>query len=117
MCWLNETATGSFETGALQLDFESRIWSGSGSVKAPLARWPAGAAVSAASPALEMTFAVVCVVYVRSTPGAKAPKVGTEPRVSESVGGTVPLTGALALVCGAVTTIVVALAVGRLPVL
>src|ERR1700742_3593023 len=105
MCWLKPIVTGSLDTGALQLVLDRLIASGSGSVNAPLARWPAADAVSAASPAVLITFAVVCAVYVFSTPGVNAPKDGGVPSVSDSVAGTVPPTGAVALVCGAVTTI------------
>ena len=38
MSCLNVTATASLETGAVQVDFDSSMRSGSGSVKAPLVR-------------------------------------------------------------------------------
>ena len=46
--------------------------------------------LSVASPALEITFAVVEAVYSRSTPAVNAPNVAGGPSVSESVAGTVP---------------------------
>ena len=48
---------------------------------------------SAASPADEMTLAVVPAVYVLPTPGVKKPNVAGAPSVSESVAGTAPPTG------------------------
>src|SRR3954470_4302573 len=106
MCCLKGIATGALDTGALHADFENAICSGSLSVNAPLDSLPPST-LNVASPAVEGTFAVVLVAYVRSTPGVKAPKDGMAPSVSESVAGTVPPTGVVTLVCGAVTTIVV----------
>ena len=48
------------------------------------------ATVSVASPAVEMTFAVVDAVYSFATPGVNAPKLAGAPIVSASVAGTVP---------------------------
>ena len=48
--------------------------------------------VSVASPALEITLAVVVAVYSRATPGVNAPKLAGAPDVSDSVAGTVPPT-------------------------
>ena len=44
---------------------------------------------SVASPAVEMTLAVVEAVYSRATPGVNAPNVAGAPIVSDSVAGTV----------------------------
>ena len=46
--------------------------------------------VSVASPAVEITFAVVVAVYSFATPGVNAPNVAGAPSVSASVAGTVP---------------------------
>jgi len=43
--------------------------SGCGRLKAPFVRWPGSLVVSWASPAVEITFAVVFASYVRPTPG------------------------------------------------
>src|SRR3954467_278213 len=104
MCCLKAIATTSLDTGALQVDFENAICSGSLKVNAPLDSLPPST-LSVASPAVEVTVAVVLVSEVRSTPGAKAPKEAGGPSASDNVGGTVPPTGVVALVCGAVTTI------------
>ena len=50
------------------------------------------ATLSAASPAVETTVAVVDAVYSRATPGVKAPKDAGAPSVSASVAGTEPPT-------------------------
>ena len=47
---------------------------------------------SVASPAVEITLAVVLALYVRATPGVNAPKLAGAPSVSDSVAGTVPPT-------------------------
>src|SRR6201999_1780235 len=49
--------------------------------------------VSAASPAVLITFAVVDAVYSFATPGVNAPNVAGAPSVSDSVAGTAPPTG------------------------
>src|SRR4051795_12072536 len=92
MCWLNPIVTGSLDTGADQVLLENATSSGSCSVNAPLLRWPGSETLSAASPAVEMTFAVVCAVYVFSTPGVNGPNDAGLPSVSDSVAGTVPPT-------------------------
>ena len=46
-----------------------------------------GRTVSAASPAVEITFAVVVAVYSRATPGVNAPNDAAGPSVSASVAG------------------------------
>src|SRR4051812_24034964 len=66
-----------------------------GSENAPFTRWPVAvedgsATLSVASPAVEMTLAVVLAVYVLATPGVKAPKAAGVPSDSDSVAGTVP---------------------------
>ena len=58
----------------------ARAWSGSGSTNVPLTRWPVptevgSATLSSASPAVEMTFAVVEARYVLVMPGVNAPNV------------------------------------------
>jgi hypothetical protein len=58
----------------------------------PVATLLGSATVSAASPAVEMTFAVVDAVYVLATPGVNAPNAAGAPSVSASVAGTVPPT-------------------------
>src|SRR5689334_11225900 len=91
MCWWRAMATGSWDTGPFQLLGVASIWSGSGSVNAPLARWTEDA-VSVAFPAVETTAAVVAALYVVSTPGVNAPNVAGGPSVRASVAGTVPPT-------------------------
>src|SRR4051812_19472770 len=107
MCWRNVIATGSLETGPVHDAFENSTRSASGSENAPLVRWPGSLTDSVASPAVEITLAVVDAVYSRSTPGWKAPKLAGAPSVSDSVAGTVPptppiaheLSGQVAIVC------------------
>ena len=62
MCCLNAIVTGSLETGAVQVALLNATCSGSGSVNVPFVRWPGSDTVSAASPAVEMTLAVVVAV-------------------------------------------------------
>ncbi len=52
----------SFETGPVQVAFEKETASGDGNANVPFVRWPGSDTVSAASPAVEITFAVVDVV-------------------------------------------------------
>ncbi len=70
--------------------------SASGSENVPFARWQwtadGSAMDSVASPAVEITFAVVVAEYVLSSPGVNAPKDAGAPSVSASVAGTVPPT-------------------------
>src|SRR3954447_11650601 len=107
MCWRNVMVTGSLETGAVQPALLISTGERSGSENAPLVRWPGSETPRAASPAVEITLAVVAAVYSRSTPGVNAPNDAGAPRVSESVAGTVPptppiaheLTGQVATVC------------------
>ena len=58
MCWLNVIVTGSLETGAVQVVFDSETCSGEGSENVPLTRWPGLAdgstTLSVASPAVEI---------------------------------------------------------------
>ena len=62
------------DTGAVHAAFESSTRSGCGSENAPLVRWPGSETVSAASPAVLITVAVVAAVYSFATPGVNAPK-------------------------------------------
>src|SRR3954468_6570044 len=71
-------------------------FSADGSENAPLTRWPGAVALesetlSNASPAVEMTLAVVCAAYVLARPGVNAPKLAAVPSESESCAGTVAL--------------------------
>ena len=60
MCCLNAIVTGSLETGAVQLALLKETSSGSGSANVPLVRYAgAGETLSAASPAVLMTLAVL----------------------------------------------------------
>ena len=75
----------------------ARAWSGSGRMNVPLTRWPVpnehgSDTLSSASPAVEMTFAVVEAKYVFARPGVNAPNDAAGPSVSDSVAGTVPPT-------------------------
>src|ERR1700761_5245737 len=98
MCWLNAIATAALETGPVQPAGVVVTVTGSGSENAPLARCAGPLTLSAASPAVEMTSAVVEAVYVLSIPGVNAPNDGAAPSVSESVAGTVPPTVPVVLV-------------------
>ena len=60
-CW-NATATASPEVGAVQALLPSSTRSGSIRVNAPLARWPGSETESVASPAVDVTVAVVFAV-------------------------------------------------------
>src|SRR5689334_13342857 len=91
MCCENAIANASLETGPVQTVFAGVTPSGPASENAPLASF-AGEADSAASPAVEVTFAVVDAVYVLATPGVNAPNDADPPSDSESVAGTVPPT-------------------------
>ena len=55
-----------------------------------MVRWPGSETDNAASPAVEITLAVVDAVYSFATPGVNAPNVAGVPSVSASVAGTVP---------------------------
>src|SRR3954462_10543901 len=92
MCWLNPIATAACETGAAHEEGVMVTDSGSGNENAPFVRWPGSLTLSAASPAVDTTSAVVDAVYVFSTPGVNAPNDAADPRVNESVAGTVPPT-------------------------
>src|SRR5690349_20324218 len=94
-------STVSLETGAVHADLENATCSGSGRENAPFTRWPGSLTDSVASPAVEITFAVVDAVYSFAAPGVNVPKDGALPNVSESVAGTVPPTGASALASAA----------------
>ena len=95
---LNVIVDWPLETGPLQVFGAISTRSGCGSVNAPLARWPGSPTVSAASPAVLTTFAVVVAVYSRAWPGRKAPNDAGGPSVRLSVAGTVAPTGSVAVV-------------------
>ena len=59
MCCLNAIGTGSLEIGCAQVAFEKETSSGEGSGNEPFIRWPGSLTLNAASPAVEITFAVV----------------------------------------------------------
>src|SRR6478752_6884060 len=59
--------------------------------------------LSVASPAVEITFAVVEALYVRATPGVNGPKAAGVPSDNASVAGTEPLAPPGALVSWTVT--------------
>src|SRR5919112_4057723 len=107
MAWRKLSVTGSLETGAVQ-DFSGvkipatapLISSGAASANVPLTRWPRAvslrsATLSSASPAVEMTLAVVDAVYSRASPGVNGPNETGPPSVSERVAGTPPPTGSV----------------------
>src|SRR5689334_10002352 len=86
-------STLSLETGAVHVDLENATCSGSASVNAPLVRYAGdGATVRVASPADEITLAVVLASYVLATPGTNGSNDAGAPRVSDSVAGTEPPT-------------------------
>src|SRR3954469_72707 len=94
---LNVIGTDSPAVGAVHVLMTPRPCSGEARANAPLTSRPVLVALgsatdSFASPALEVTVAVVPAVYSSATPGAKAPNWTGVPIVSASVGGTVPLT-------------------------
>jgi hypothetical protein len=64
--------------------------SGTGKRNPPLASRPGSETLSVASPAVDVTVAVVEAVYVRVTPGSNAPKLAAGPSVSARVAGTTP---------------------------
>src|SRR3954452_16813146 len=98
MCWRNVIAETALDTGSNHVPGAMSTCSASGSEKAPLVRRPGSDTVSAASPALEITLAVVDAVYVRSVPATNVPKEGVAPSVSESVAGTDALTAPVVFV-------------------
>ena len=59
MCCLKPIVTDSFDVGAVQAAFDNDTSSGDGSENAPFTRCPGSEYVSAASPAVEITDAVV----------------------------------------------------------
>src|SRR5690349_24412937 len=98
MCWERPTVTGSFDAGAVQLVFDSETCNGSSRLNAPLVRWPGVATLSIASAAVLITFAVVDVEYVLSTPGVNGPKDKGPASESASVAGVDPATVPVAVV-------------------
>src|SRR3954471_483866 len=95
MCWRNVIATPALETGPVHAAGAISTRSASGSENAPFVRWPGSDTESAASPAVEITFAVVVAAYSLAAPGVNAPNEAGAPSVSESVAGTVPPTSPL----------------------
>src|SRR4051794_2448781 len=100
MACLKVTGTASLEVGAFQVLTTPRPCSGCGSAKVPLTRRPGAiglgsATVRVASPAEEITVAVVEAVYSLATPGRNGPKAAGTPSVSDSVAGTEPPTGSV----------------------
>src|SRR4051794_15613974 len=113
MTCLKPMFTTSFETGA---EYISSVvgaedgpiganapvlawaWTGWASEKAPLTRRPGAVGLASetdrvASPAVEITVAVVPATYSLPTPGVNGPNVAAGPIASDSVAGTVPPTG------------------------
>src|SRR5689334_15590160 len=103
MACVNLTSTVSLETGAVHVDFDSATCSGCASENAPLVMRPGSETLSVASPAVEITLAVVDASYVRATPGTNGANDAGAPSVSASVAGTVPPTSPWT--GGAVTTV------------
>ena len=73
----------------------ARACSGCGRANAPLTRWPVlfelgSATLRSASPADEITLAVVDASYVWPTPGVNGANIAAGPSDSDSVAGTVP---------------------------
>src|SRR5687767_12745597 len=91
MCCLNVIGTVSFDTGPVQAVLPNSTRNGSARENAPLVRWSGALTPSVASPAVDVTVALVDAVYSRSTPGVNAPN-DAAPTDSESVAGTVPPT-------------------------
>ena len=80
---------------------EALACSGEASANAPLTRWPVAlvlgsATVRVASPAVEVTVAVVVAKESLATPGVNAPNDAAGPSVRLSVAGTEPPTSPLA---------------------
>ena len=93
---------GAVDTGPVQTEAGSPIFtrSGCGSVNDPFCRCPGSEVLSAASPADEITFAVVDAVYSRSTPGWKSSNPGRTAERQRQVGGTAPPTSVVATAVG-----------------
>src|SRR5215207_4946120 len=89
MACLNAIANVSLLAGPLQLVFSGVMVTGWASRNAPLAS-VVGDAVSAASPAVEVTVAVLEAVYSCATPGVNEPNDAGAPSVSDNVAGTAP---------------------------
>src|SRR5689334_6886554 len=92
MCCRNVIADAALDTGPVHDAGAISTRSASGSENAPFVRWPGSDTLSAAFPAVEMTFAVVLAVYSLSTPGVNAPNDAAGPSESERVAGTEPPT-------------------------
>src|SRR4051812_9266341 len=90
MCWRNVIVTPALDTGPAQEAGAISTRSACGSVNVPFVRCPGSETPNVASPAVETTFAVVCVVYSWSRPGVNAPNEGEAPSATASVAGTVP---------------------------
>src|SRR5215207_936445 len=89
MACLNAIANVSLLAGPLQLVFSGVMVTGWASRNAPLAS-VVGDALSAASPAVEVTVAVLEAVYSCATPGVNEPNEAGAPSVSDNVAGTAP---------------------------
>src|SRR4051812_29824270 len=72
MSCLNPIVNASLDTAAPHVRGTPRTCSGCGSENAPLVRWPGSLTLSAASPAVEVTVAVVDASYVCATPAVNA---------------------------------------------
>src|SRR3954471_6925703 len=88
---VNAIPKESLDTGPVHAVFSGVTSSGCARLNAPFIRRPPETE-SAASPAVEVTFAVVAAEYVRPTPGVKTPNDAGPPSESDSVAGTVPPT-------------------------
>src|SRR3954452_18157954 len=100
MACVNGTVTTSLDTGADHVFTIPSPPSGDASENAPLTSLPVpvgSATVNVASPAVEMTVAVVEAGYAFPSPGVNAPNAGALPSTTDSVAGTVaptsPATG------------------------
>ncbi len=91
IAWVKRIANASLETGPVQADLSGATATGCASVYVPSAS-RADETDSAASPAVEVTEALVDAVQAFATPAVNAPNEAGGPSVSESVAGTVPLT-------------------------
>ena len=95
--------TGAYVVAVLAA-FRARAWSGCGSENVPLTRWPVfvllvSATLRVASPAVEITFAVVEASYDWGTPAANGGKFAAGPTESARLAGTVPFTVPFTSVC------------------
>src|SRR3954469_588689 len=98
MCWRKVIVTGSLDTGAVHDALENSTRSGSESANEPFVNTPGSLTESAASPAVDTTFADVEAMYSLSTPVVNGPKDAGPRSVSVSVAGTDPPTAPSVLV-------------------